>query len=172
MELEFFLKNFTEKNPKPFVEHIQRMASGEAPFFSTTLSLVYDQMVERVFTQSIAPGKSTEGGNQNVPEVTSATQTPNATASLGPSITFVINQQPPDPIPEPQPIPRGAVWLECFQCAQPSRLSELYDGMRCPRCPSRSARKGKPFMQCPSCNLIRVGYRDTCIRHACQARFA
>ncbi|KAF9642810.1 hypothetical protein BDM02DRAFT_3273313 [Thelephora ganbajun] len=51
MEIQFFHENFTEKDPKLLMDHIQRMASGEAPFFSTTLSLVYGKLLEKAFTQ-------------------------------------------------------------------------------------------------------------------------
>ena len=185
MEIEFIHNNFTEKNPKLLMEHIWRMASGEALFFSTTLSLVYDGLLERVFTQSgSGSGKPTDIWNQSVPKATPTTQTSNPTLGFYPPFTFNLpsspRRQPPAPVlefeteyvPEPGPIPLGAVWLECFQCSQRARMRDLEDGLRCPRCPSRSAKKGRPFMQCPSCNQVRTMCRDNCTRLACQARFA
>ena len=56
METQFLHDNFTEKDSKLFMEHIQRMAFGEAPFFATTLSLVYDKLVEKAFAQPVPSG--------------------------------------------------------------------------------------------------------------------
>ena len=47
METEFFHKNFTEKDPKSLMDHIQSVASGEASFFPNVLSLVYDKLFEK-----------------------------------------------------------------------------------------------------------------------------
>ena len=49
MEIEFLHQKFTEKDPKLLMDHIQRMASGEAPFFATTLGVVYDKLAEKAF---------------------------------------------------------------------------------------------------------------------------
>lgn len=172
MEIEFLHRNFTEKNPKLLMEHIQKMASGQAPFFPTTLSSIYDKLVEKALTTGFVPGNPTEAGNQSIAEPSPMTQglIPPATINTA----FITNiPLPPTPGPgaEPELVPRGAVWLECFQCGEPARMRDLFDGMRCPQCPSRNSKKGRPFMRCPSCNLIRVGRKETCIRHACQSRF-
>lgn len=187
MELEFLHKNFTEKNPKQLIEHIQRMASGEAPFFSATLGLVYDKLIERVLVQPIAadsgPGKPT---NQSAVESTPTTKTLDPTGNIcSPSMSntpLPPSQQPPTPAPQPapglgsepeqDPVPLGAVWLKCFQCSERARVKALFDGLRCPQCPSRGSKKGRPFMRCPACNLIRVVRKDFCDRTACRARFA
>lgn len=179
MEIEFLFRNFSETNPKAFMEHIQRMASGEAQFFPKTLSLVYDNLAERALTQPTTSGPGsgnpTETENQTVAEPTPTTQAPditvNADSSPTPNVPLLPGQQPPAPGPDPDPIPLGAVWLECFTCGQRSRMRDLHDSVRCPRCPSRGSRKGRPFMRCPSCNLIRNVVRDTCVRFACQTRF-
>ena len=60
IEIEFLHKSFTEKDPKLLMEHIQRMAYGEAPFYSTTLSFVYNKLVEKRFPQFIPSGSSLE----------------------------------------------------------------------------------------------------------------
>ena len=49
IEIEFLHKNFTEKSPTLLIEYIKRMGSGEAQFFSRTLSLVYGGLVAKVF---------------------------------------------------------------------------------------------------------------------------
>ena len=63
MEIEFFHERFTEKDPELLIDHIERMASGEAPFFPTMLSLVYDRLVEKTFPKhvpsSLAPSSPT-----------------------------------------------------------------------------------------------------------------
>jgi hypothetical protein len=171
-EVEFLHRNFTEKNPKLLIEHMQRMASGDAPFFSATLSLVYDKLIERVFAEVMptgsGPGKSTEAAP--------TTKTLNPTASvLSPSTTnssLPPSQPPPTPAPEPKSDPEQVpVWLRCFQCSEPMRVKDLFGGLRCPQCPSRGSGKGRPFMRCSSCNLIRVVNKETCDRKVCQARF-
>lgn len=168
IEIEFLLRNFTEKNPKLLMEHIQKMASGEAPFFSATLSLVYDKLVERVLTQPISPGKPTEAGNKSAAEPTSTTQ------ASSPMFSFVNSAATPTvPLPpqSPAPVPHAPVWLVCFQCGDQARMQDLPEGTRCPRCPSRSPQKGKPFMQCPLCRLVRAARHPTCVRAVCQVRF-
>ena len=179
MEIEFLYKNFTERNPKFLMDHIQRMASGEAPFFPATLSLIYDKLVERTFVYPVTPSssgpvKSVETGDQGITDTPTAQVQDPTTSVNSPSTTnahLPPTQQTIDPGPELEPIPLGAVWLRCFQCNRHVRLRNLYEGLRCPMCPSRSIKQGKPFMRCPSCNLIRTVCRDTCVRNACQARF-
>ena len=55
MEIEFFYKN-CRKNPKLLIDHIQKMKSGDAPFFPTTLGLVYDKLFGDPLPQPAAPG--------------------------------------------------------------------------------------------------------------------
>ncbi|KAF9650015.1 hypothetical protein BDM02DRAFT_1689789 [Thelephora ganbajun] len=179
MEIQFFHENFTEEDPKLLMDHIRRMGSGEVPLFSTTLSLVYDKLVENAFTQPISSSsaleKSTSG--QSVTEPAPPLQVTNSISSIGPSST-------PDatspsslqvPIPTPGPVPSGSTdrvaWLECMQCGELSRLKDLYDGLRCPLCPERSTKKGRPFMQCQLCSIARGTHRGDCIRRGCRATF-
>ena len=148
MEIEFLHRSFTEKSPKPLMEHIQRMASGEAPFFSKTLSLVYDKLVEyapaRPVTSGSNFGKSSEIESQGIVE---------------PALT-------------PTPEPARVVSLMCWQCGGRAMLRDLYDGLRCPVCPPRTASKGRPFMQCPLCDLVRGIRKDHCVRRSCLVRFS
>ena len=53
MEIQFLHETFLGKDPKLLVDHIRRMGSGEAPLFSTTLSLVYDKLAEKTVAQSV-----------------------------------------------------------------------------------------------------------------------
>ena len=46
-EIDIFLENFTDENLESLMDHIQRMSSGEAPFFPTTLSLLYGKLAEK-----------------------------------------------------------------------------------------------------------------------------
>lgn len=175
MEIECY-KNSPDHDPKLLTDHILAVVSGETPTISTTLSLVYDKLVESVFSQPIASGsglgKSTETREQSVAESVPTAEASNQTSGL-PSPSQPHPSQPaPDPVPDPEPIPLGAIWLECCQCRGRTRLRDLHNGLRCPRCPQRPRGKGRPFMQCPACNLIRVTPKDRCVRNACQARFA
>ena len=61
MELKFFRRNSTEQNPRSLVDHIQKMKSGEAPFFPATLGLVYDTLFSKVFPQPVASGSGLGG---------------------------------------------------------------------------------------------------------------
>ena len=174
MEVEFFYKNFTEQNPKLLMDHIRRMASGEALFFSTTLGLIYDKLVERTFVQPAASGsgpvKSGETGDQSA-TCTPTTQAQGSSTNVNSPSDPSTNLPPSQQNPEPDPVPLGAVWLKCWQCGEPARMRDLFDGLRCPLCPPRSLAKGRPFMVCPSCNLVRGIRRDTCVRLACQTLF-
>jgi len=79
MEIQFLHETFTEKDPKLLIDHIQRMVSGEAPFFPVTLSLVYDRLAEQTFPKNIFPGSGLSGltKSQNV-----TTSTPPVRTSL------------------------------------------------------------------------------------------
>ena len=50
MEIQFLHERATEEDPKLMINCIQKMVSGETPFLPTTLSLVYDKLVEKAFT--------------------------------------------------------------------------------------------------------------------------
>ena len=180
IEVQFLHENFTEKDPKLLMEHIQRMASGEAPFFATTLSLVYDKLVERAFARFIPSGsglgKSTQAQSVASPcpplqAPTSISGVPSTSTSEAPSSV----PQTPVPAPNPGPIPSSTppplAWLRCNQCHVPARLEDLYHGMRCPECPERGGGKGRPFMECSLCRIVRATRRNHCVRNACQARF-
>jgi DNA-directed RNA polymerase subunit RPC12/RpoP len=175
LEIQFLLNNCTERNPRLLVEHIQRMVSGEASFLPTMLSLVYDKLIAKVFmgstTTNSGTRKPTETGGQSGVEHALATQASNSTigVDISPTPGPLPSTQQAEPVPEL--VPLGAVWLTCFKCGEHARLRDLYDGTRCPRCPLRSVRKGRPYMQCSSCNRMRLKPGGYCLRNACQAIF-
>ena len=177
MEIEFLHKSFTDKDPKLLVEHIQRMADGEAPFFATTLSLVYDKLVEKAFAQSI-PSGSGLGKSVEVRAVVDPCPPFQASPSASSVPLTPVSGYPPsfsalDPGPEPAPsdTPTPLTWLRCNQCRELVGLEDLFDGLRCPHCPPRSAKKGRPYMQCSLCRVVRVTPRNSCIKISCGARF-
>src|SRR5882757_5270960 len=68
MEIEFLHKRFTEKDPQLLMDHIRRMGSGEAPFFPTTLSLVYDKLIGGGFAECtpLSPGLGSHAGGRSL----------------------------------------------------------------------------------------------------------
>jgi hypothetical protein len=51
MGIEVLHRNLTKEDPKLLMDYIQSAASGDAPFFPTTLSLVYDKLIGKEFPQ-------------------------------------------------------------------------------------------------------------------------
>ena len=152
-EVEFLHKSLAKQNSKKLLmEHIERMASGEAPFFPTTLSLVYDTLVEGYFPQTTSgphPGKSR--GDQGV--TNSTDQATNSTSHTNP------------------PSAPRVSWLECTKCGVYSGLQDLYEGMRCPTCPETGAQGGRPCMKCQLCDVIYWTRRVDCVNRKCRAQF-
>ena len=183
MELQFFRERAAEMDPKLLIDHIQRMASGEAPFFSTTLSLVYDELVEKSFTEHTpsdpGPGGCTEGESPIHPiPPQSSTPTPNTPPlPAADTIASSSNLQAPASIhvPVPPTIIPSTTWLKCRQCGEPSWLRDLRKGLHCPRCPlgggGGKKQKAKILMQCSSCNQARGTLRGDCERRACRRIF-
>ena len=180
MEIQFLYGNFTQKDSTLLMEHIQRMASGEAPFFATTLSLVYDKLVEKAFAQP-APSGSGLGKSAEVQSVADPCPRPQASISISgvPSTptfsdapSFIPQTPAPDPGPEPVPSNTSSTWAQllCNKCNSPTILEDLSDGMRCPLCPPRP-RKGRPYMHCSLCGAQRSTPRDDCPSRHCRARF-
>ena len=183
MEIQFLHETFTGKGP--LMNHIRRMGSGEAPLFSTTLSLVYDKLVEKTVARSVPSGsglgKSIEIQDAVVhttlPQM--STFTPQASAFTPPTSwsSFVASSSTRPPVPTPAPaswsIPSKdpLTWLVCHKCRKPALSANLYDGVRCPKCPSRGPKKGRPFMQCRSCGEVRAKRKTICARKKCKAKF-
>ena len=147
MEIQFLHEKFTEKDPKSLMGHIRIMASGEAPFFARTLSLVYDKLVEKTFAQPFPSGsslgKSAEVESAADPFLplqpsTSIFNIPSTPAStcVSPVSSFI----PRTPTPNLTPAPASSstatqlTWLQCRKCHQLAELAELGNGLRCPRC--------------------------------------
>ena len=186
MEIKFFHKTFTEQNPKPLMEHMQRMASGEAPFFPATLSLVIGTLARKVLPRPITSGsrlgKSREVWDQSVaetaPAITPSSSTPNVDPPLSPSITPSSSSQDLASVSGPSGTDNHTVSLICLQCGQTSSLGELYAGLRCPLCRCPPKNKGgkkvyrRPYMQCPLCNTSRTTLRSYCLGSDCEAVFA
>ena len=180
MEIEFFRGNLTEENPEFLMEHIQRMASGDAPFFSTTLSLVYRKLFEKVFPLPFAPvqgpRKSPIPKDRNVTKPTLATRAPSSisNARAPPSgTTLLSNRKTASPVPRkvPSNTTGGTELLKCSQCGERAKVVELHNGLHCPWCPSGSGFMGRPYMRCPLCNAARTMRRGNCLNITCRARF-
>jgi len=199
MEIQFLHDNFTEKDSKLLMEHIRRMASGEAPSFATTLSLVYYKLVEKVFPRPVPSGfgfgKSPEVesvANHFPPQPSTSVfsvpstsiPSPPSTSAFGIPSSFAFTYassapsfvpQTPAPNPTPTPVPSSTAtkltWLRCHKCHQSARLAELYNGKRCPRCPKKSSKKWPPLMECTSCLTVQSSNMDKCLRKQCRAKF-
>ena len=143
IEIEFFHKNFTKKDPKSLTDHIQIMALGEAPFFPATLGLVYGKLFRKTLAQPVA-SKSSLRRPANA-EVAPFPATPGTTVR--------------------------AELLKCPQCSARVRLKDLYDGFRCPRCLPGNVFRLRPFVECPLCDTLRAGDSDSCIKRSCGVKF-
>ena len=168
MEIQFLHENFTEKDSKSLTDHVQRMGSGEAPFFAATLSLVYGGLVENALSKH-TPLDSGLGG-QGVP-----THTPHPRASTStPNVTSSSNSQAPAPAPEPASSDTTTKWvgLKCTRCYGVSSVRNLRDDLYCPRCPATGwTGRGWPFMRCMTCKRIRETDVDRCVNANCSGAF-
>jgi len=142
MEIQFFRGWFSEGDLEFPIDHVRKMASGEAPFFPTTLSLVYRMLAEKVFPKRTLSGsdlgKHTEGQDDTTP---------------APSI----NTEP------------GWFELICHQCDEISLLKDLRDDLYCPQCPESD--KWGNFMHCPICGAMRVTCANECPNQECRVGF-
>jgi len=143
VEIQFLHEQFTGKYPKSLTDHIQKMVSGEAPFFPATLSLVYDRLVEQGF--------SLQASTSNL--------------SISPSSH---SQAFPTPGPATVPFIATAEWvgLKCARCKTIISVDDLYLGVYCIFCDERGkngmGQKGQPFVRCTGCSTLRVRYNDMC----------
>jgi hypothetical protein len=166
-EIEFLYRNIA-KNQSRLMEHLQRMASGKAPFFSATLSLVYDKLIDMVFTEAVPTGFGFRESTEAAPAIRTLNPTASVYLPSTAGYAFPFSRQPPTP----DPIPLGAVWLQCFQCRDPARVRDLYDGLCCPQCPPRGPMGARPLMRCPACGVLRKIRNGICARRACKCLFA
>lgn len=145
MELEFFDRCCVEQKPK-LLEHIQGMSSGNAPFFPTTLSLIYEKLFGKAFAQSITPSSGLDKlGNQSAVGLT------------------------------PSPVSLSTAFrvelLKCGWCGARVGLKDLHNSFHCPHCPPSSIFHIRPFMQCPLCDHVRECDSDSCFERSCGVRF-
>ena len=171
MEIQFLHENFTEKDFKSLMDHVQRMASGEAPFFATTLSLVYGGLVKKAFSKQ-TPFGSGLGGQS------AATPTPPLEASTStPTNASSPNSQAPAPAPTPisSDTTVGRVGLKCARCSGVASVHDLRNGLYCPQCPvtgkNGRGQRGWPFMRCMGCNHLREMRTGRCIKVKCRGVF-
>jgi len=147
MEIQFFHERVTEKDPKLLINHLQRMASGEAPFFPTALSLVFDKLAETAF-QKRTPFGPASGGYTEGERLVRPTPLPKAstsTSNIPPppvvdAIALSSNLQAPASTRRhiPPLTTHGTTWLKCRQCDCASLLKNLRGGLRCPQCAARA----------------------------------
>ena len=178
MEIQFI--HAKEMDHKLLIDHIQRMASGEAPFFPTTLSLVYDKLLEKAFTKHTpfgsGPGDCTEGKSPThpIPPSQATTSSSSITSSfvIGPAASSS-NLQPRSSTRGPVPLITTAKLgqLKCVRCGEVAPLRDLYGGLYCPRCQKSCRSVRRAFMQCRSCGIWRTMQRGDCCKGGCGRRF-
>lgn len=190
LEIEFLHRHLTERNPKLLTEHIQKMTSGGAPFFATTLSLIYDKLVEKAFPQTTTSGsglgQSSGTGGQSVTNSTNqmndtsqgpAHQVANPASNLNtpststPTVPLPSSFQTTAPTPGSSSAAARVAWLVCRKCGRQSRLRDLYIGLLCPICPPVITKKERARMKCQLCGHGRATQTPNCAVKRCQARF-
>jgi hypothetical protein len=84
MEIQLLHKMSTEKNTKLLMDHVRRMASGEAPFFPATLGLVYYKLVEEAppTHPPSDPGPDSTTRGQDLPNPTPTLQELTPTSNI------------------------------------------------------------------------------------------
>jgi len=180
MEIRTLYETFIEKDPKLLTDHVRRMASNEAPFFSTTLSLIYDGMVERAF-QKWASSFDVSGTfeSQSLPNPTPP-QAPTPALSNISVPTPILPSSSTLRVPAPVFVPASSststcALLRCIQCRRYVRLGDLYDGLRCPQCPATgrdgTGKRGRPLMLCGSCGQMRTTRVGNCPKGKCGKGF-
>ena len=149
VEVEFFHK-FTKADPKSLMDHIQAMASGKAPFFPATLSLVYGKLFRKEFPKPIASGSVLGNflvtGNQSTSGLALVAVPSSSSAT-----------------------PRSEL-LKCCKCGEQAKLQDLVNDVHCPRCPPGFF-SSLPMMQCPGCSSLRTGRTVNCAAPLCPVTF-
>ena len=95
---------------------------------------------------------------------------PTWTGGILPSGPLPPTPSPTSPSVSSDPPPRW-VSLVCNQCGKSRMVGDLHGGTRCPECPSRGGKRGRPYMRCELCNTARVTPRITCAKILCGASF-
>jgi len=182
MEIQFLHEQFTEKDPKLLMDHIQRMASGEAPFFPTALSLVYDKLIEKAFARHIPPGFDPEKPTWGqIMTTVPPAQASTSASSIDPPPNFSVPSfpSPQAPAPVPGPVPPSTfirqTTLKCVRCFRIRSVHDLYDGLHCPVCPETGrngkGEKGRPFLRCTGCSLLKETHGIFCHNPVCNGQF-
>ena len=84
MEIQFLHETFTGKEPELLANHIRRLGTREAWFFPTTLSLVFDRLVEKTVARSV-PSGSGLGKSVKIQDTVVHTTLPQASISASPT---------------------------------------------------------------------------------------
>ena len=176
MEIEVLYRNFLKNDPKQLMDYIQRVASGEAPFFPTTLSLVFEKLIGTKFPKpdSEQPPEGQNVTTSNPVQASSSTvvapasiSTSNGGSSTTPTVT-----PPPTISPLAYPPPNaGKMWLRCVRCRECTRVANLTGGLRCPWCLPLVMQMKEASMACTGCGRKRTGRVDTCTAADCRAIF-
>ena len=179
MEIQLLLKKFAQKDPKSVMKYIEKMASEEAPFFSTTLSLVYDKLIENALSEPTVGsvfGRPT--GSQSVfhpapPQASTSTSNVTPFSTISPTVSSS-SLQAPASTRVPVPLTTSTNWtsLRCVRCGGLARLRDLHQGLHCPQCLLTNGGKKPPIMQCVACNVLRVERtRENCCKKKCGRMF-
>jgi DNA-directed RNA polymerase subunit RPC12/RpoP len=144
-------------------------------FYAIRNHSVNVKLVEEPCPRKIASGshlgKSAGAGGQGVTDrTTKPASHVNPPPASTPTVTLPSSSQT-TPTPRPSGTAAQVAWLECTRCGTYSRLKDLYEGMRCPICPERSVKKGRPRMKCQLCNVTPVVYRMDCANRKCRVKF-
>ena len=173
MEIQFIRER--EMDHQLLIDHIRRMASGGAPFFPTTLSLVYDKLVEKALTERTFFDRFLEvaRGARVSPAPRASTSSSIASPSIIGCAASSSNLQAHAPTRRPAPLPTTAklTGLRCVRCGAVARLQDLYAGLYCPQCQKGRRAERRAFMECRTCGVWRTMQRDDCCRKDCGRRF-
>ena len=174
MEIEVFYQNFTKKDPKLLMEYIRNAASGEAAFFPTTLSLVYDRLIGKVFPKDTASSPKVEkdawgswgqGSWGQDSDMGNPFQASSSASTPAPPFT-------PTPTVPSTTLPRQAL-LRCARCRRQAQIEQLYEGLHCPWCTENGKNgqgvRGRPYMACSDCTRLRTTRIDRCPKAKCGA---
>jgi hypothetical protein len=86
VEIDFLHRTLAKKGPKLLMDHIQSMGSAEFTFYATTLSLVYDRLVQKVLQTHISFGTGAGDPPGGVQSITASSSTQASTTA--PNVTL------------------------------------------------------------------------------------
>ena len=168
MEIQLLLERFAQKDPKSLMKYIEKMASEEALFFPTTLSLIYDKLIENALS---GPTGSQSVFHPTPPQASTSTSSVTPFSTISPTVSSSNLQAPASiHVPVPSTTPTNSTSLRCIRCGELIRLRDLYQGLRCPQCTPING-WGRPIMQCVACDALRTECREDCHRQKCRRMF-